>query len=100
MALSVASLLSKQQVKIIHQAGESDFERVKKEYEILGIEVELYAFTTQLPKLIEKSDLAVSRAGASTLWELTTNGCPAFYIPYPYAAGDHQFFQCSFYSSK
>jgi UDP-N-acetylglucosamine--N-acetylmuramyl-(pentapeptide) pyrophosphoryl-undecaprenol N-acetylglucosamine transferase len=96
LALSVASLLFKQQVKIIHQAGESDFERVKKEYEILGIEVELYAFTTQLPKLIEKSDLAVSRAGASTLWELTTNGCPAFYIPYPYAAGDHQFFNARF----
>lgn len=96
LALSVALTLSKRQIKIIHQAGEADFERVRKEYETLGVEVELYAFTREIPKLIEESDLAVSRAGASTLWELTTNGCPAFYIPYPYAAGDHQFFNAQF----
>ena len=96
LALSVAQELTKRQIKIVHQAGESDFERVQNEYETLGIEVELYAFTSELPKLIAKADLAVSRAGASTLWELTTNGCPAFYIPYPYAAGDHQFYNASF----
>ena len=38
----------------------------------------------------------MSRAGASTLWELTTNGCPAFYVPYPYAAGDHQYYNAKF----
>ena len=96
LALSLAKELSKRHVKIVHQAGESDFARVEKEYKLLGVEVELYAFTTQLPALIAKADLAVSRAGASTLWELTTNGCPAFYIPYPYAAGDHQFFNAQF----
>ena len=96
LALSVATQLQKREIRIIHQAGESDFERVKKEYEILGVEVDLYAFTTELAKLIEKSDLSISRAGASTLWELTTNGCPAFYIPYPYAAGDHQYHNAQF----
>ena len=96
LALSVATELAKRQVKIIHQAGEADFERVKKSYEELGLEVELYAFTKELPELIQRADLAVSRAGASTLWELTTNGCPAFYVPYPYAAGDHQYFNAKF----
>ena len=96
LALSVATELQKREIKIIHQAGENDFERVKKEYMNLDIGVELYAFTNQIPSLIEKADLAVSRAGASTLWELTTSGCPAFYVPYPYAAGDHQFFNAKF----
>lgn len=96
LALSVCEILKQKDIKIIHQAGESDFERVEKEYKNLGIEVELYAFTQDLAKLINESDFAVSRAGASTLWELTTNGCPAFYIPYPYAAGDHQFHNASF----
>lgn len=96
LALSVADKLHKLNIKIIHQAGEVDFERVKKEYEKLNIEVELYSFTKELPDLISRADLAVSRAGASTLWELTANGCPAFYIPYPYAAGDHQFFNATF----
>ena len=96
LALSVASELNNRNIKIIHQAGENDFERVKKEYESLGIKVELYGFTKELAVLIEKADLAVSRAGASTLWELIANGCPAFFVPYPYAAGDHQFYNAKF----
>jgi len=96
LALSVAHKLQKKGIKIIHQAGENDFERVKKEYENLGVEVQLYAFTKELDKLIAKADLAVSRAGASTLWELTANGLPTLFIPYPYAAGDHQFFNAKF----
>lgn len=96
LALSVARELQKRDIKILHQAGESDYERVKKEYENLGVEVELYGFTKDLASLITQADLAVSRAGASTLWELTTNGCPAFYVPYPYAAGDHQYYNAKF----
>ena len=96
LALSVAKELQKRNIKIIHQAGEADYERVKKAYNDLGLEVELYGFTKELASLIPQADLAVSRAGASTLWELTTNGCPAFYIPYPYAAGDHQYHNAKF----
>ena len=96
LALSVAPKLHKRHIKIIHQAGEKDFERVQESYRELGIEVELYSFTKELPTLIHRADLAVSRAGASTLWELTTNGCPALYIPYPYAAQDHQYHNARF----
>lgn len=96
LALSRAEKLKEMGIYIIHQAGEADYERVKKAYEDLGVEVELYAFTKELPSLIEKADLAVSRAGASTLWELTSNGCPALYIPYPYAAGNHQYYNAKF----
>ncbi len=96
LALSVANKLKKRDIKIIHQAGEKDYDRVKSEYEKLGVEVELYAFTKELQSLISKADLAVSRAGASTLWELCANGLPALYVPYPYAAGDHQFYNAKF----
>lgn len=96
LALSVAHKLKKLGIKIIHQAGESDFERVQKEYEEMNVEVELYSFTKDLASLITASDLAVSRAGASTLWELTANGVPTLYVPYPHAAGDHQFYNAQF----
>lgn len=96
LALSVAKELQGLGVKIIHQTGESDFERVKKEYELLHVDAELYSFTKEIPSLISRSDLAVSRAGASTLWELCANGLPAMFVPYPYAAKDHQYHNAKF----
>ena len=96
LALSTCRELNKRGIKIIHQAGEADFERVKQEYKALHVEAEVYSFTKELDALIAKSDLAISRAGASTLWELTANGCPALFVPYPYAAGDHQYHNAKF----
>lgn len=96
LALSVAKKLNDKGIHIIHQAGESDFQRVKSEYESKGINAEVYSFTKELPSLISKADLAISRSGASTLWELTASGCPALFIPYPHAAGDHQYYNAQF----
>lgn len=96
LALDVALELKEKGLKIIHQAGEADYERVQSAYAELGVSVDLYSFTKDLASLISQADLAISRAGASTLWELTANGCPALYIPYPYAAGDHQFYNAEF----
>jgi UDP-N-acetylglucosamine--N-acetylmuramyl-(pentapeptide) pyrophosphoryl-undecaprenol N-acetylglucosamine transferase len=96
LALSVAKHLQELGINIIHQTGEKDFDRVKKEYEALDVHVELYGFTKELPGLISKADLAVSRAGASTLWELCANGLPALFVPYPYAARDHQYYNARF----
>jgi UDP-N-acetylglucosamine--N-acetylmuramyl-(pentapeptide) pyrophosphoryl-undecaprenol N-acetylglucosamine transferase len=96
LALSLAKELQSRGIAIIHQAGEADYERVREAYEEMGVDVELYAFTKELPDLIQRADLAVSRSGASTLWELTTNGLVALFIPYPYAAGDHQYHNAKF----
>lgn len=96
LALSMAPLLTERNIAIIHQCGERDYDRVKAAYEETGIEAELVAFTRELPSLLEKSDLAVSRAGASTLWELCASGLPALFVPYPYAAADHQFYNARF----
>jgi UDP-N-acetylglucosamine--N-acetylmuramyl-(pentapeptide) pyrophosphoryl-undecaprenol N-acetylglucosamine transferase len=96
LALSVAQVLQKKEIHIIHQCGEADFERVTNAYKELGVKAEVYGFTKEIPTLIARADLAVSRAGASTLWELCSNGLPALFIPYPYAAGDHQFYNAQF----
>ncbi|MDP3266039.1 MAG: undecaprenyldiphospho-muramoylpentapeptide beta-N-acetylglucosaminyltransferase [Sulfuricurvum sp.] len=91
LALQCAPWLRQKGISIIHQCGASEEERVRNAYHELGIEAEVYGFTTQIAQLIERSDFAVSRSGASTLWELCAARVPAFYIPFPFAAADHQF---------
>ena len=100
LALETASICQAKGIHVIHQCGKGDFERVQEAYARQKIEVELYSFTSKIPELIASADLAVSRAGASTLWELTANGLPALYVPYPYAAGDHQFYNAQFLVEK
>ncbi len=100
LALQMAPQLLERGMHMIHQAGERDYERLKAAYAAQHLHVELYGFTTELPKLLQRSDVAVSRAGASTLWELCANGLPAFYIPYPYAAGDHQYYNAQFLAER
>lgn len=99
-ALSVAPYLQSKGIEITHQTGKSDFERVQKEYDKLGIHVEVFAFTDDLPKKMSKADFAVSRAGASTLWELSANSLPTLFIPYPHAAADHQYSNAMFLQDK
>lgn len=100
LALETAAVCTAKGIKVIHQCGERDFDRVRKAYEDQKLDVELYSFTKELPALIQRADLAVSRAGASTLWELTANGLPALFVPYPYAAGDHQFYNARYLADK
>ncbi len=95
-ALSIAPILEQRGIKIIHQAGKLDFNRVKQEYNRLNIKVDIFDFTTNILEKMEKSDFAVSRAGASTLWELSALGMPTLYIPYPYAAANHQYYNAKF----
>ncbi|MDY7016415.1 MAG: undecaprenyldiphospho-muramoylpentapeptide beta-N-acetylglucosaminyltransferase [Cyanobacteriota bacterium] len=47
-------------------------------------------FYENMAGLLQRADLAVSRAGAGTLAELSATRTPAILIPYPYAADNHQ----------
>ncbi len=100
LALSLAPELKKRGIGIIHQAGEKNIEEVKREYRDLGVEAEVFAFTTKLADFMNQADFAVARAGASTLWELSATGLPTLYIPYPFAASDHQYFNAKFFVEK
>jgi len=92
LALNLALKLDEKGIKIIHQCGEKDFEFCQKSYENLGIKPDLFAFSKNLELKMKEADLAVSRAGASTLFELCANQLPCIFIPYPYAFKNHQFF--------
>lgn len=99
-ALKVAPKLNEMGINIIHQTGKNDYERVKKEYEKLNINADVFDFSKEIPQKMQKADFAVSRAGASTLWELCANSLPTYFIPYKYAASDHQYFNAKVLMDK
>ena len=96
LALSLAPTLKRQGISIVHQAGEKNIQEVQKSYKKLDIDAEVFGFSDKLSEYIAKADFAIARAGASTLWELSANGLPTLYIPYPYAASDHQYYNAKF----
>jgi len=100
LALDMAPKLKDKGIKIIHQAGVNNIDEVKKAYEALAIEAEVFGFTTKLADYMNEADFAIARSGASTLWELSATAVPTLYIPYPYAAKDHQYHNAQFLVEK
>lgn len=100
LALEIAPELDQRGIKIIHQAGEKNIDEVQKVYDELGIKAEVFGFTTKLADYMKEADLAIARAGASTLWELSATALPTLFIPYPYAASDHQYYNAQFLVEK
>ncbi len=53
-------------------------------------------YTQQMARIYRIADLIISRAGANTIAELALTDVPAILIPYPYAVGNHQYFNAKF----
>ncbi|MFC2057325.1 undecaprenyldiphospho-muramoylpentapeptide beta-N-acetylglucosaminyltransferase [Campylobacterota bacterium] len=100
LALQIAPQLKERGIKIIHQAGQNNLNDIKVAYDDLGIEAEVFGFTDKLADYMKEADFAIARSGASTLWELSATAVPTLYIPYPYAASDHQFHNAQFLVEK
>jgi len=100
LALEMAPKLKAKDIKIIHQAGMKNVDEVKNAYEELAVEAEVFGFTTKLADYMKEADFAIARSGASTLWELSATAVPTLYIPYPYAASDHQYYNAQFLVEK
>lgn len=75
---------------VSHQARAEDAARVAGVYAEAGVSADVQPFFTDVPERMAQAQLVVSRAGASSIADLTVIGRPAILVPYPSAAGDHQ----------
>jgi UDP-N-acetylglucosamine--N-acetylmuramyl-(pentapeptide) pyrophosphoryl-undecaprenol N-acetylglucosamine transferase len=80
----------KDKIQFLHQTGERDFDYVRDFYQARGFKGTIIPFTYNMADAYAVADLVISRAGATTIAEITTCGKAAILIPYPFAAGDHQ----------
>jgi UDP-N-acetylglucosamine--N-acetylmuramyl-(pentapeptide) pyrophosphoryl-undecaprenol N-acetylglucosamine transferase len=96
-----------QEFELLHQIGEKNFTDIKAEADIV-IKGENKQFYHPFPFFREEeyrqalavADLAIGRAGASTIFELAAMGKPSILIPLPEAAQRHQFKNAYAYSAN
>ena len=80
----------RQYVRVSHQAREEDLMRVAQYYADEGIVAEVETFFTDVPNRMADAQLVISRAGASSVADISIIGRPAILVPYAVATGDHQ----------
>lgn len=74
----------------IHQTGQQDEVKVKSIYQSRKIPCDVRAFFDDMICQYQRADLVICRAGATTVAEITALGKSAIFIPYPFAADNHQ----------
>ncbi len=76
--------------QIVHLTGHADLEWCRKKYAEHQIAARVYAYTEHMAYCMAVADLIISRAGASTLAEITAMGVPSILMPYPFDRRQHQ----------
>ena len=89
-AIKLLTTEQRSQIKVYQQARSEDLEQVAAAYDDLDIDADVRSFFNDVDELISRSDLLISRAGASTVAEIAAAGRASILVPYPYAADDHQ----------
>ena len=79
-------------MRITHQTGDVEFEKVLAGYEAASWKdrVEVKRYIDDMVNEFRQADLIICRAGATTSAELVAAGKAAIMIPFPLAADDHQ----------
>lgn len=81
------------QIRWIISTGKRFYNNVKTQADEMGLtgeQVKILPYIDDIAGVFAASDLVISRAGASTVTELSSLGVASILVPYPEATGDHQ----------
>lgn len=85
------SSFSEQQIQLIWQTGKSQATRYANAAKSFS-NVYVNSFLDDMSAAYTAADLVVSRAGAMSVAEIALTAKPCVFVPYPFAAEDHQTF--------
>ena len=89
-ALAALPLAMLKNIRVSHQARDEDGQRVADYYAENAIDADVKPFFDDVPRRMSEAQLVISRAGASSVADISVIGRPAILIPYAAATGDHQ----------
>lgn len=80
----------REQTQFVHLTGPCDERVVREAYRRNGFAARVLGFCDEMELAYSAADLVIARSGAGTLTELATFGLPSILLPFPAAAGNHQ----------
>ncbi|MEN2997647.1 MAG: UDP-N-acetylglucosamine--N-acetylmuramyl-(pentapeptide) pyrophosphoryl-undecaprenol N-acetylglucosamine transferase [Brevinematia bacterium] len=84
--------------KILWITGQDHYEMVYRRC-MEEKNIKVFPFINEINVFMSAVDVAISRAGASTLSELSFFGVPTVIIPFPFASKNHQYFNALFFET-
>jgi UDP-N-acetylglucosamine--N-acetylmuramyl-(pentapeptide) pyrophosphoryl-undecaprenol N-acetylglucosamine transferase len=95
---SIVELSRKYTLKIYQQTNAFNFEELEKFYKNENINHSIFDFDEDISNIMSRSNLCITRAGASTLAEIVFLNLPSIVIPLPTSKDNHQFENAIFYN--
>ena len=87
-------------LKIFQQCQKEQNDQLSNFYKTAGIDYEIFNFSYKIIDYYSKTNIVITRSGASVLGELINVKRPFISIPLPTSADDHQYKNAEFYSKK
>ncbi len=97
---SFLSIAKQASIKVIHQTSEKNKNFLKDFYFQNNIESRVFSFDHNLNEVLQKGDLCITRAGASSLAELSFLNIPFIAIPLPTSKDNHQYENAKYYEKQ
>ena len=96
---SIVNISKKFPLNIIQQTNYKNIPQLKDFYYKHNVENIIFSFDKNFDNIIKKTDLCLTRAGASTLAELSVLNIPFIAVPLPTSIDNHQFENANFYKN-